>query len=157
MSPIQQVGTGQIDDRWNLIDLGLINTLLTLLFKNVSKRVCGILTILASILISITDTISDFAIAIALFAGNHTTMAWVVITVDYTPSWTLALHNYFSPKWRAAETIKQKLFTMMCLLLSPFSQALFHIRWLFNFEKSDPEEFALLHHNARLSQLLSGS
>ena len=82
LSPIQHAGNGQIEDRWNLIDLGLINTLLTLLFKNVSNRVCGILTILTSILISITDTISDFAIAITLFAGNHTTMAWVVITVD---------------------------------------------------------------------------
>ena len=146
-----------IEDRWELINLGLIHTLLMLLFKNVSNRVCGILTILTSILLAIIDTISDCVIAITLFTRNHTTLGWIVVIVDYIPSWTLALHNYFSPKWRAAETVKQKVFTLVCLLLSPFSQALFHSRWLYSFESAGPEEFEVLHHNARLSQLLSSS
>ena len=144
-------------DRWKLIDLGLIQKLLKLMFKNLSDRVCGILTIWTSIALAISDTVSDFVIAITLFKNSHTTLGWVVVAVDYIPSWILATHNYCSSKWRAAETGKQKVFTMFCILLSPFAQTLFHLRWLYDFEIADQEKFEVLHHNARLSQLLSSS
>ena len=140
-----------------MIDFGLIHTIMSMIFKNVSYRVCGILTILTQVTLSISDTISDFAIAITLFARKHTTLGWAVIIIDYVPGWILAIHNSFSPKWRSAESIKQKVVTTVFLILSPFSQALFHLRWLYRFEKATPKEFELLHHNSRLSQLLCGS
>ena len=145
------------EEKWKTVQFGLIHTILSKLFKNVSYRVCGILTILTQVTISISDTISDFAIAITLFSRKHTTLGWAVIIIDYVPGWILAIHNSFSLKWRSAETINQKVLTTAFLIFSPFSQALFHIRWLCRFDKAGPKEFELLHHNSRLSQLLCGS
>ena len=145
------------EEKWKSVQFGLIHTILSKIFKNVSYRVCGILTILTQIIISVSDTISDLAIAITLFSRKHTTLGWAVIIIDYVPGWVLAIHNSFSPKWRSAGTIKQKVLTTAFLIFSPFSQALFHIRWLCRFDKAGPKEFELLHHNSRLSQLLCGS
>ena len=116
------------EEKWKSVQFGLIHTILSKIFKNVSYRVCGILTILTQVTISISDTISDFAIAITLFSRKHTTLGWAVIIIDYVPGWILAIHNSFSPKWRSAETIKQKVLTTAFLIFSPFSQSLFHLR-----------------------------
>ena len=51
----------------------------------------------------------------------------------------------------------EKLLTIGFLLISPFCTALFNLRWLFNFESARFDDFNYLHHNARLSQLLSSS
>ena len=144
-------------DRWQLIDFGLIHTVFSLLLINVSNKTCGVLTILTSVTISIFDSISDLVIAANLFSRKYSALGLIVLVVDYLPGWTLALHNVFSAKWRAAETIKQKLFTLVCLIFSPFTQPLFHLKWLYNFERADQNDFDVLHHNSRLSQLLSGS
>ena len=144
-------------NRWEMVDFGFIHIILTKIFKNVSYRLCGILTILTTVILSISDTISDLVIAISLFARRYTTLGWAVLVVDFVPGWVLAMHNSFSPKWRAAETVKQKVVTTVCLIFSPFSTALFHLRWLCRFERAEPKEFELLQHNARLSGLLNGS
>ena len=144
-------------DRWSSIDFGLVHSLFSVILVNASNRVCGALTILTTIIISISDAISDLVIAATLFARKHTSLGWVVILIDYIPSWTLAFHNLCSSKWRAAETFKQKIFTIVCLIFSPFASTLFQLKWLYCFEKVNQTEFEVLHHNSRLSQLLSGS
>ena len=52
-------------DRWKLIDLGMIQTLLHALWRNISVKTSATVSILTTVLISLCDTISDFSIAIA--------------------------------------------------------------------------------------------
>ena len=145
------------EDRWKNVDLGVIQTVLNSLLINISDRLSGILTILSSVMISIADTASDFAVAFYLFSSGHYIWGWVVVIIDYVPSWQLAAHNCFSSKWRKVKSIKEKLITFLILLMSPLSLALFHLRWLMKFESADQDNFDYLHHNARMSQILTGS
>ena len=144
-------------DRWKLIDLGMIQTLLHALWKNISVKTSATVSILTTVLISLCDTISDFSIAIALFLSGNKTWGCVILILDYVPSWTLAAHNCSSKRWRNIECAKEKLLTIGFLLISPFCTALFNLRWLFEFESARFDDFNYLHHNARLSQLLSSS
>ena len=57
-------------DRWQLIDFGLIHHLFSFLLRNVSAKVCGVLTILTTVGMAISDTIPDLIIAATLFPGN---------------------------------------------------------------------------------------
>jgi hypothetical protein len=146
------------ENRWKIVDLGMVHTLLKILLKNVSDKVNCILTIFTSILISLSDTISDIVVAITLFAAHHHTWAIIVIVMDYLPGWTLAAHNYLSNKWKTTNVgVKEKVISIIFLIFSPFATALCHLRWLWHFESEDSELFDYLHHNSRLSQLLNGS
>ena len=69
-------------DRWNSIDFGLVHSLFSVILVNASNRVCGALTILTTIIISISDAISDLVIAATLFARKHTSLGWVVILLS---------------------------------------------------------------------------
>ena len=144
-------------NRWKCVDFGLVFTLWRLMLKNASDRACGILTFISSMTLSISDTISDIVIAITLFSSKQHMWGWVVIVIDYIPSWILALHNMFSRKWRHVGGMKEKLTTTGILMFSPFSMTIFHARWLYHFETAPKKIFDALHHNARLSQVLSGS
>lgn len=144
-------------NRWQMVNFGLIPTFLKLLLKNISEKACGTLTILITSAISIGDTVSDFVVFFTLLYYEHYSWALVVVTVDYLPSWDILAHNTTSPKWRKFKNKKEKLFSVIFLTLSPLSMPLFHLRWLINFETADPDTFDFLHHNARMSQLLSGS
>ena len=143
--------------RWTTVDFGMIPTLLKLVLVNISDQVCGIISIITTTLISIGDTISDFVVAFTLLFSGHYKWALAVIVVDYIPSWNILAHNITSSKWRGFQNTKEKVISILFLFLSPFSMALFHFRWLLKFESADQDTFDFLHHNARLSHLLSGS
>ena len=143
--------------RWQIVDFGLIPIVLKQLLQNISEKTCGTLTILITSAISIGDTVSDFVVFFTLLYYEHYSWALVVVTVDYLPSWDILAHNTTSPKWKKFKNKKEKLFSVIFLMLSPLSMPLFHLRWLINFETADQETFDFLHHNARMSQLLSGS
>ena len=147
-----------VNNRWKEVDLGLVFTLWKILLKNVSDRVCGILTFSTSMILSISDTISDVVVAITLFLSGRRTFGWIVIIVDYLPGWILACHNHFSNKnWKTLGGIREKITTVGILILSPFSTVWFLARWLYGFETADSESFNLMNHNCRLSTVLSGS
>ena len=143
--------------RWSIVDFGLVSTILKLLLVNISEKACGIATILSTTAISIGDTVSDFIVSFTLFFNGHRYWALIVIIIDYLPSWNILAHNVTSSKWREFKDIKEKVITIVFLILSPFSMALFHLRWLLNFETANQDTFDFLHHNARMSQILSGS
>lgn len=143
--------------RWNQIDLGLMPKIFKGVFVNISDKVAGILTILTTITMSLSDIISDILVAISLFTIGEYTMGFFVLLVDFIPSWTLATHNLLSGKWKSITISKDKYATVFLVLISPFSSVLFHVRWLAQFESADEEMFEYLHHNSRLSQLLNGS
>ena len=86
--------------RWQIVEFGLIPILLKLLLKNVSEKACGTLTILITSAISIGDTVSDFVVFFTLLYYEHYSWALVVVTVDYLPSWDILAHNTTSPKWK---------------------------------------------------------
>ena len=157
MDPFQATDTAAGCDRWKLIDLGMVQTLLHALWKNISVKTSATISILTTVLISLCDTISDFSIAIALFLSGNKTWGCVILILDYIPSWTVAAHNCSSKRWRKMQCANEKLLTIGFLLISPFCTALFNLRWLFNFESARFDDFNYLHHNARLSQLLSSS
>ena len=143
--------------RWSQIHLGLIQSIVKMSMKNVSDKISAIISILTTVFISICDTVSDFLIAATLFWSEDYNWAWIIVILDYIPSWTLAAHNWTSTKWRTVKSRKEKFITLIILFLSPFSTALFHLRWLAKFESAKIEDFDYLHHNARLSHLLCGS
>ena len=143
--------------RWTDIDFGLIKTIFKVIFVNISEKVAGTLTILTTIAISSSDIVSDIIVAVTLFSMEEYVLGIIVIAVDFIPCWILVTHNLFSSKWREIMLNHDKWTTLIVIFLSPFSNAIFHIRWLLRFESSDAKLFDLLHHNARLSQLLSGS
>ena len=70
MDPFQATDTTAGCDRWKLIDLGMVQTLLHALWKNISVKTSATISILTTVLISLCDTISDFSIAIALFLSG---------------------------------------------------------------------------------------
>ena len=140
---------------WETVDLGFIQTLLKLWLINITDKVAVTLTILITVFISIFDTITDIAVAYTLFASGHRTWGTVVVIFDYISSWQLAIHNFFSSKWRNLRDKKEKIITIIFLTMSPFSMPLFYIRWLMKFGSGDLEVFNYLHHNARLSHLLN--
>ena len=144
-------------NRWQEVDLGLVFTVWKILLKNVSDRVCGILTFISSMILSISDTISDVLVALTLFSSGQRTWGWIVIIVDYLPSWILACHNSVSKKWKSLGGVGEKITTVGILILSPFSMVVFHARWLYHFETASQEVFNLMNHNCRLSMVLSGS
>ena len=146
-----------MSSRWEKIDLGIFQTLLKVILLNISDKVNGIVSILISVLISIGDTVSDLGVAITLFANDHTDLGLVVLLADYIPNWQLIFHNISSRSWRKIGTYRDHAITLLFLLFSPFAMSLFHLRWLMKFETSDEEEFNFLHHNARMSNILSGS
>ena len=143
--------------RYDKVHLGLIQTIIRKWFKGLSKRASFVLSLLVRVAISLWDTITDLAVAYLLYVNNHWEYGIVVLVCDYLPGWQLALHNLFSENWRKSMSKKEKLVTLSFLLVSPFSQPLFHLHWLFTFHKADNVTFNVLHHNARLSQLLNSS
>ena len=149
--------SSNVSSRWEKIDLGIFQTLLKVILVNISDKANGIVSILISTLISIGDTSTDLYVAITLFDVRHTEWGWAVLLVDYIPNWQLIFHNISSRSWRRAGTYRDHAITLLFLLSSPFAMALFHLRWLIKFETSDNEEFNFLHHNARMSNILSGS
>ena len=60
-----------VESRWKLVDFGVISTLLKLLFKNISDKARGVITILTSSALSVADTASDIIVAISLFSAGH--------------------------------------------------------------------------------------
>ena len=145
------------DKRWKIIDFGLIPKLLKFILVNISDKVSGIITILITSVMSFADTVSDLVVAFTLiFAGNYY-WGFMVILIDYIPSWDLFVHNCTSKKWRKFKGIQEKIVAIIFLIISPFATALFNLRWLDKFETVDHDTFDFLHHNARMSQLLSGS
>ena len=141
------------NDRWKVVEFGVLQKLFKYLLKNISDKVSGILTILSTVLIAISDIVSDVVVAITLFGNNHTTWGCIVVAVDYIPSWILVTHNFLSNKWKPTNPVKEKLCSIGVVLFSPFASALFHLRWLCQFESANSEVFDFLHHNSRLTQL----
>lgn len=128
------------------------------IFRNCSDEAACISTILTTVALSIFDIFSDILVATSLFSMQRHKFGWIVLLVDYfLPGLTLILHNAFSKTWRGIAFSEDIFFTISVLLLSPFSSALFHIRWLVQFESADDEMFNYLHHNSRLSKLLNVS
>ena len=131
-------------DRWSKIDLGIIQTIVAKCFKNLSQQTSTIFAIISNILFSLFDTCSDLAIAFTLFA-NEDSESWkygvVVLIVDYLPGWELLVHNLCSEKWRMLNRKKEFIFTIVFLIVSPFSLPLFFIRWLLAFNKANNEMF----------------
>ena len=58
-------------NRWSIIDFGLISNLLKIVLVNITDKVSGIVSIIITTLISIGDTVSDFAVAFTLFFSGH--------------------------------------------------------------------------------------
>lgn len=143
--------------RYDKVHLGLIQTIIRKSIKGLSKRTSFIITVLLYIAISMWDTITDLTVAYLLYANDHLEFAIVVLLCDYLPGWQLALHNLSSENWRKTIRRKEKIVTLCFLLVSPFSQPLFHLHWLIKFHTADNTTFNVLHHNARLSQLLNSS
>ena len=107
--------------RWSIVDFGLVSTILKLLLVNISEKACGIATILSTTAISIGDTVSDFIVSFTLFFNGHRYWALIVIIIDYLPSWNILAHNVTSSKWRKFKDIKEKVITIVFLILFPFS------------------------------------
>ena len=145
------------ENRWNSINLGLLQTVISGCFKNVSQKTSIILTMVCNIFFSIFDTCSDLAVAYTLLYGDEWKYAIIVLVLDYIPGWQLLIHNLCSENWNMLENTRAKCITIVFLLVSPFSLPLFFLRWLIAFETSDTATFSYLHHNARLSRLLNGS
>ena len=143
--------------RWSEVDLGLIQKIFKYVFVNISDKAAGILTILTSIVLTIVDIVSDIIVAVTLFTKAKYTLGSAVLIVDFLPSWILAIHNALSGKWKSILLSRDKVSTIVLIIISPFSSTFFHLRWLSQFESSDEEVFDYLHHNSRLSQLLNGS
>ena len=144
-------------DRWQNIDLGLLQSILKYWYKNVSRKTSIVFAVISNILFSLFDTWSDISVAYILFASGEWELGLVVVIVDYLPGWELLLHNLCSEKWRQLPDANLKFITIVCLLVSPFSCPLFFLQWLMKFNSANSETFDYLHHNARLSQLLMGS
>ena len=153
---LQELSTASTN-RWEEIDLGLIQTIFSMWFKNVSQRVSVTLSIICTIVFSLLDNFSDFYVAYALFHKGEVTYACIVIICDYIPGWQLAVHNLSYKSWRSWNNPNQKIVTLIFLLVSPLSLPLFFLQWLIRFNSTDDNTFNYLHHNARLSQLLNGS
>ena len=147
----------QSHNRWEQIDLGLIQTIFSLWFKNVSQRVSVTLSIISTIIFSLLDNFSDFYVAYTLFYKEEWTYACIVIICDYIPGWQLAIHNVCFKSGRKWIRSNQQIITLVFLLVSPLSLPLFFLQWLILFDYTDEKTFNYLHHNARLSQLLNGS
>ena len=82
--------------RWSIVDFGLVSTILKLLLVNISEKACGIATILTTTAIAVADTVSDFIVSFTLFFDGHRYWAFIVIIIDYLPSWNILAHNgYF--------------------------------------------------------------
>ena len=143
--------------RWSVVDFGMISKLLKVILVNISDRLCAVITIIITTLISIADTVTDFVVAFTLIFAKHYNWAIAVIVIDYLPSWNILVHNLTSSRWRRFKDAKERFATLIFLLLSPFSMALFHLRWIAKFETSDQDTFDFLHHNSRLSNILCGS
>ena len=143
--------------RYDKVHLGLAQTIISKCFKGLSQRASFVITVLLSVAISVWDTTTDLAVAYLLYVNNHWEYALVVLICDYLPGWQLALHNLYSETWRKSTNKREKIVTLCFLLMSPFSQPLFHLNWLIRFHKVDRTTFNVLHHNARLSQLLNSS
>ena len=144
-------------DRWQKLDLGLLQAVLKCWYKNVSKKTAIVFAISSNILFSLFDTVSDLSVAYYLFASGERELGFVVIIVDYLPGWELLIHNLCCKKWRRMPGARLKFITILCLLISPFSCPLFFLQWLMKFNSTNSDTFDYLHHNARLSQLLMGS
>ena len=144
-------------NRWEQIDLGLIQTIFSLWFKNVSQRVSVTLSIISTIIFSLLDNFSDFYVAYTLFYKEEWTYGCIVIICDYIPGWQLAIHNVYFKSWKKWIRANQQIITLVFLLVSPLSLPLFFLQWLILFDSTDQNTFNYLHHNARLSQLLNGS
>ena len=144
-------------DRWQKIDLGLLQSILKYWHKNVSRKTSIVFAVFSNILFSLFDTWSDLSVAYILFANGEWELGLVVIFVDYLPGWELLIHNLCSKKWRQLPDAKLKCITISCLLVSPFACPLFFLQWLMKFNSANSDTFDYLHHNARLSQLLMGS
>ena len=143
--------------RWKIIDLGLLNKIFRFVFQITSDKASCICTILTKIAMSFFDIVSDIIVACNLFKVQKYGFGVIVLIVDYLPGWVLILHNTVSETWRTVTTSKDKVVSISLLLLSPFSSALCHFRWLVEFESADEDWFNYLHHNSRLSQLLNVS
>lgn len=145
------------ENRWSKVDLGLLQKIYKYIFKTISDKTAGILTVLTSIVLSIVDIVSDIIVAVIVFTKAKYLLGSVVLIVDFLPSLILAIHNALSGKWKYILCSNHKVSTIALIMISPFSSTFFQLRWLIQFESSDEEKFDYLHHNARLSQLLSGS
>ena len=143
--------------RWSQIEMGILQTILTKCFKNISHKTSVLFALISNIIFSLFDTGSDFAVAFKLFANGEWWYGIVVLIVDYLPGWELLIHNLCSENWRMLINKKEWCVTILFLLVSPFSLPLFFISWLLAFNNSNKKTFDYLHHNARLSQLLVGS
>ena len=146
--------------RWPRINMGFIQQILKAWLINISDKAAVSLTIIITCLISILDTATDIVIAYVLFSSkNENAQNWglVILMCDYFPSWQLAAHNISSKTWRNETSIQEKLMMVLFLAISPFSLPMFFLRWLVKFNSSDLKTFDYLHHNARLSHLLSFS
>ena len=143
--------------RWQNIDLGIVQTIIKKLFKNLSLK--GVITsaIIVTLVLSVADTGSDMAVAYHLFASGSIYCGIAVVICDYLPGWELAVHNMCSDKWRKMPNLKEKIIALAFLTVSPLAVPLFHLRWLVCFESSDQDVFDFHHHNSRLTQLLAGS
>ena len=124
-------------NRWQKIDLGLLQALLKCWYKNVSKKTAIVFAVFSNILFSLFDTWSDLSVAYYLFASGERELGFVVIIVDYLPGWELLLHNLCSKKWRQLPDAKLKFITILCLLISPFSCPLFFLQWLMKFNTTN--------------------
>ena len=144
-------------NRWNEINLGLFQVIITKLLKNGSQKTSIILAVIGNIIFSLIDTSSDLVIAYTLYSNNEWEYALIVVIIDYLPGWQLLIHNISSPRWKKLKNKKQKMITIIFLLFSPCCLPLFFIHWLSVFDAADKHTFEYLHHNARLSHLLSGS
>ena len=98
--------------RWRQIDLGLMPKLFKAIFVNISDKSAGILTILTTTAMSLSDIISDIVIAVTLFSMEEYAIGLFVLLVDFFPSWTLVAHNLFSDKWRPIVITKDKFATV---------------------------------------------
>ena len=86
------------NERWRIIDFGLFPKLLKLVLVNISDKVSGIITILITTIMSIGDTISDLVVAFSLIFSGYYYWGFVVVLIDYLPSWDLLIHNCLSKK-----------------------------------------------------------
>jgi hypothetical protein len=148
---------GWKEKRWEVVEFGVLQNLLKYLLKHISDKTSGILTILSTVLISISDTFSDLIVAFTLFVNGYNTWGCIVVAVDYVPSWILVSHNFLSSKWRNTNAVKEKLCSIGFVVFSPFASTFFHLRWLCQFEQANSDVFDFLHHNSRLMQMLNGS
>ena len=87
-------------ERWRVIDFGAIPKLLKLVLVNISDKISGVITILITTIISIGDTISDLVVAFSLILSGHYYWGFVVVLIDYLPSWDLLVYNCLSTKWK---------------------------------------------------------